>query len=61
MNQNTKLDPHEIHIPKEMRALVLDGSGWDHLAVRRIRVPKPGPRELLARVDCAGIAPLCLN
>jgi threonine dehydrogenase-like Zn-dependent dehydrogenase len=55
MSQNTKLDPHEMFIPEEMRALVLDGSGWNHLAVRRVRVPRPGPRELLARVDCAGI------
>jgi threonine dehydrogenase-like Zn-dependent dehydrogenase len=42
-------------IPVEMRALVLDGIGFDHLAVRRVPVPKPGPKQLLARVDAAGI------
>jgi len=38
-----------------MRALVLNGVGFDHLAVRRVPVPQPGPRQLLARVDAAGI------
>ena len=42
-------------IPQEMRALVLNGAGWDHLSVRRVPVPQPGPREILAHVDCAGI------
>lgn len=42
-------------IPHEMRALVLDGVGFDHLGVRRIPTPKPGPRQMLARVDAAGI------
>jgi len=38
-----------------MRALVLDGAGWDHLSVKRVPVPQPRENELLARVDCAGI------
>ena len=38
-----------------MRALVLDGTGFAHLHVRRVPVPHPGPRQLLARVDAAGI------
>jgi threonine dehydrogenase-like Zn-dependent dehydrogenase len=42
-------------IPTEMRALVLDGTGFDHLRVRRVPTPRPGPRQLLARVDAAGI------
>ncbi|MFW6107787.1 MAG: zinc-binding dehydrogenase [bacterium] len=42
-------------IPREMRALVLDGVGFEHLGVRRVPVPRPGPRQLLARVDAAGI------
>jgi len=42
-------------IPGEMRALVLDGIGFDHLAVKRIPTPRPGPRQLLARMDAAGI------
>ena len=42
-------------LPAEMRALVLDGPGFDHLAVRAVPVPRPGPKQLLARVDAAGI------
>jgi hypothetical protein len=42
-------------IPSEMRAVVLGGAGWGHLAVRRVRVPRPGSHQLLARVDCASI------
>jgi threonine dehydrogenase-like Zn-dependent dehydrogenase len=38
-----------------MRATVLSGVGTDALAVRTIPVPQPGPRQLLARVDAAGI------
>ena len=42
-------------IPSEMRALVLSGTGFEHLRVERVPTPRPGPRQLLARVDCAGI------
>jgi L-iditol 2-dehydrogenase len=42
-------------LPGEMRALVLDGTGFEHLSVRKVPVPRPGPRQLLARVDAAGI------
>ena len=45
----------QYDIPVEMRALVLDGAGWDNLAIRRVPVPRPAPGQLLARVDCAGI------
>jgi threonine dehydrogenase-like Zn-dependent dehydrogenase len=38
-----------------MQALVLDGIGFEHLAVRSVPTPHPGPRQLLARVDAAGI------
>jgi threonine dehydrogenase-like Zn-dependent dehydrogenase len=38
-----------------MRALVLEGRGFDHLRVRDVPLPHPGPRQLLARVDAAGI------
>ena len=44
-----------LPIPDEMRAAVLDGTGVDHLAVRCVPVPRPGARQLLARVDAAGI------
>ena len=42
-------------IPLDMRALVLDGVGFAHLQVRRVRTPRPGPGQMLARVDAAGI------
>jgi threonine dehydrogenase-like Zn-dependent dehydrogenase len=42
-------------IPAEMRALVLDGTGFSHLGVRRVPTPRPGPQQMLARVDAAGI------
>lgn len=42
-------------VPGEMRALVLDGAGFGNLAVRTVPVPQPGPRQLLVRVDAAGI------
>jgi L-iditol 2-dehydrogenase len=38
-----------------MRAAVLDGTGPGHLAVRTVPVPRPGPGQLLCRVDAAGI------
>ncbi len=42
-------------IPAEMRALVLNGTGFDHLQVCKIPTPRPGPGQMLARVDAAGI------
>ncbi len=48
-------EANQFDIPFEMRALVLDGVGWDNLAIRRVPVPRPGSGQLLARVDCAGI------
>jgi threonine dehydrogenase-like Zn-dependent dehydrogenase len=42
-------------IPIEMRALVLDGVGFAHLRVQRVPTPRPGPRQILAQVDVAGI------
>jgi L-iditol 2-dehydrogenase len=38
-----------------MRSTVLSGRGTDQLALSRIPVPRPGPGQLLARVDAAGI------
>ncbi len=45
----------DASVPPEMRALVLDGPGFSRLSVRNVPVPEPGPNELLARVDAAGI------
>ena len=42
-------------VPTEMRATVLAGVGTESLAVRTVPVPHLGPRQLLARVDAAGI------
>lgn len=42
-------------VPAEMRALVLDGIGFSHLQVRCVPTPRPGPGQMLARVDAAGI------
>ena len=42
-------------IPDEMRALVLDGTGFEHLQVLKVPTPRPGPGQMLARVDAAGI------
>ncbi len=42
-------------IPATMRALVLDGIGFEHLAIKRIPTPQVGPSQLLARVEAAGI------
>jgi L-iditol 2-dehydrogenase len=42
-------------IPHEMRAVVLDGPGFSHLGLRTVRTPSPGPQQMLARVDAAGI------
>lgn len=42
-------------IPDTMRALVLSGRGMQHLEVKRVPTPEPSPKQLLARVDAAGI------
>ncbi len=45
----------DVKVPNEMRALVLDGTGFEHVGVRMVPTPHPGPNQLLARVDAAGI------
>ncbi len=48
--------PGEVgSIPDQMRATVLSGRGTHQLAVRSVPIPRPGPGQLLARVDAAGI------
>lgn len=42
-------------IPEQMRALVLAGKGFEALAVRTVPTPRPAPRQLLGRVNAAGI------
>ena len=45
----------ESAIPSEMRALVLRGTGFEHLRIEQVPTPRPGPCQMLARVDAAGI------
>ena len=47
--------PRAPAIPDEMRAVVLAGTGFSHLRVRKVPTPRPGPQQMLARVDAAGI------
>jgi threonine dehydrogenase-like Zn-dependent dehydrogenase len=42
-------------IPTQMRAIVLDGVGFSHLGLKTVPTPRPGPKQMLARVDAAGI------
>lgn len=44
-----------------MQALVLDGTGFEHLVVRTLPTPRPGPSQLLARVDAAGVCTLMIK
>lgn len=53
--RSENLDEFADNIHSEMRAVTLNGAGWDHLSVRSVPVPKPNENEILARVDCAGI------
>lgn len=48
-------DARNYAVPSTMKALVLSGVGFDNLAVRDVPIPQPGPRQLLARVDAAGV------
>ena len=45
----------ELQVPDTMRALVLSGRGMDQVKIARVPTPEPGPEQLLARVDAAGI------
>ena len=42
-------------VPETMQALVMSGTGWENLAVKEVPVPRPGPNQVLARVDAAGV------
>lgn len=47
--------PSTFAVPATMRALVASGRGIENLAVKTVPVPEPGPNQLLARVDAAGV------
>jgi threonine dehydrogenase-like Zn-dependent dehydrogenase len=56
MRQTRSSDIGKVgQVPAEMRALVLDGTGFEHARIQRVATPRPGPDQLLARVDAAGI------
>jgi len=55
MNEHRVPETMQRALPSDMRALALNGVGWEHLHVTRAPVPRPGPGQLLARVDAAGI------
>lgn len=42
-------------IPKKMKAVVMSGKGFENVTVREVDVPEPGPNQILARVDAAGV------
>jgi len=47
-------------VPKQMRALVLDGVGFEHLRVTKVPTPVPGPRQMLASTgnpECQIVVP----
>ncbi|MCD4670063.1 MAG: alcohol dehydrogenase catalytic domain-containing protein [Actinomycetia bacterium] len=42
-------------IPETMKATVLSGVGFENIATKEVPVPEPGPKQLLARIDAAGV------
>ncbi|MEY4939726.1 MAG: hypothetical protein RIQ93_1461 [Verrucomicrobiota bacterium] len=52
---DTYRDPSKINVPKTMKALEMFGVGFENVAVREVPTPQPGPNQLLARVDAAGV------
>lgn len=42
-------------IPETMKATVLSGVGFENIITKEVPVPKPGPKQLLARIDAAGV------
>ncbi|TFG49467.1 MAG: hypothetical protein E4H40_02960 [Candidatus Brocadiia bacterium] len=42
-------------IPEAMKAMTLSGVGFEKLSLSEVPVPVPGPRQLLCRVDAAGV------
>lgn len=48
-------DASKITVPPTMKALVMSGVGFENVAVREVPTPSPGPNQLLARVDAAGV------
>jgi len=56
-----KNDFKNYKIPKTMEAVVLSGAGFENIAVKKIPVPEPGPKQLLARVDAEQNINICMD
>ena len=50
-----KNDFKDYKIPETMKATVLSGVGFENIATKEVSVPELGPKQLLARVDAAGV------
>ena len=50
-----KNDFKDNKVPGTMKATVLSGVGFENIEVKEVPVPEPGPNQLLARVDAAGV------
>jgi len=50
-----KTDAAAATVPKKMKAVVMSGKGFENVSVREVDVPQPGPNQILARVDAAGV------
>ena len=42
-------------VPEEMRALVLNGNGYEHLEICKVPTPKPNENQILAHVDAVNL------
>jgi len=55
----TRLGPTDVaqnrSVPRNMRAVVLNGPGFEQVTLQRVPVPRPGRMELLCRVEAAYI------
>ena len=48
-------DFKDYRVPETMKAVLLTGAGFENIFVKEIKVPEVGPKQLLARVDAAGV------
>ena len=48
-------DFKDYRVPETMKATVLSGVGFENIITKEVPVPEPGPKQLLARVDAAGV------
>ena len=53
--QSYKTEAAATPIPKKMKAVVMSGKGFENVKMQEVDVPEPGPNQILARVDAAGV------